>query len=325
MYEQMRAAPVGDDGLDHDPTARELEDLTASILGKEAALFVPSCTMANLVATLIDTQRGEQIALEANSHMYTTERSSVSFSGMFYVPVPGIAGAMNIDALKSVLLAERYRLRTPVVCMETSHNNASGAVLSLDHMQSVCELARSAGCSIHLDGARIFNAAVALGVSANRIAQHADTVSVCMSKGLSAPMGALLAGPAGKIGKARALRKMLGGAQRQIGVVAAAGIVGIRTMIDRLKQDHERAAQLSAGLNSISRLSATKPQTNIVQVDVSGTSRNAQQWVEELERAGIKTRAWETQKLRCVTHRHITADDISRVVSRFDALAENSR
>jgi threonine aldolase len=322
MYEQMQVAPVGDDGLDHDPTAQDLEDLVASILGKEAALFVPSCTMANLIATLIDTQRGEQIVLEADSHMYTTERASVSFSGMFYVPVPGVAGAMNMDVLNRVLLTDRFRLRTPVVCMETSHNNAAGAVLPLEHMRSVSELARSAGCSVHLDGARLFNAAVALSVKPDRIAKHADTVSVCMSKGLSAPMGALLAGTAGAINKARALRKMLGGAQRQIGVVAAAAIVGMQTMIGRLVEDHERAAQLSAGLNSIAGVSATIPQTNIVQVDVSRTSRSAQQWAKELDKVGIKTRVWEPRKLRCVTHRHISADNIARAVAQFSHLAE---
>lgn len=322
MYERMRSAALGDDSLDGDPTVRELEAVTATALGKEAGLFVPSATMANLLATLAQTGRQEQLVLESSAHMYTSERGAATFTGLFYLGITGTAGAMDMELLSDALQGGGNKLRTALVCMETSHNNAAGAVLPLAHMQAVHEMAHTRDASVHLDGARLFNAAVALGVRPAELAQYADTVSLCLSKGLSAPVGAVLTGPRRIMDRARVLRKMLGGSLRQAGVIAAAGLEAVQVMGQRLAQDHLRAQHLSTALNTLHpKLNATIPQTNIVQVDVSQTGLNSLQWVGDLERAGLKVRPWGQQRLRCVTHRHITDADIERAVESFRSVA----
>lgn len=318
MYERMMRAPIGDDGLDGDPTARELEAETAQVLGKDAGLFVPSCTMANLIAILAQSQRGEQVVLEANAHIYNSERGSGTFTGLFYLPVPGTAGAMDLDVLEDVLNPTGHRLKTALVGLETSHNNAGGAVLPLEHMEKVHQMAHRRGVRVHIDGARLFNAAVYLGVTPAEVARSSDTVSLCLSKGLSAPVGAVLAGPKATIEKGRTLRRMLGGAQRQVGIMAAAGLEGVRTMGPRLAEDHRRARRLSDGVNALGTpLSASVPQTNIVQVDVSRTGRDSGAWVDLLDDAGLLARPWGRQRLRCVTHRQIDDAAIERAIVAF--------
>ncbi|AVJ25650.1 threonine aldolase family protein [Achromobacter spanius] len=329
MYERMRTAPIGDDGLDGDPTVRELEAYVASSLGKEAGLFVPSCTMANLLAVLAQTQRSEQVALEATAHMYTSERGAATFTGLFYQGLPGAEGAMDLNRLEDALMTGGHRLKTALVAMETSHNNAGGTVLPLDHMRAVHGMARAAGVSVHLDGARLFNAAVALGVPATDITRHTDTVSLCLSKGLSAPVGAVLAGSQAVIAKSRTLRRMLGGTQRQSGIMAAAGLEGVQHMSARLSEDHVRARRLSDGINAIKSglkgaqapaLTATVPQTNIVQVETADTGMTNAEWVAALQAQGVLTRPWGRTRLRCVTHRHIGDDDIDVAVKAFSAV-----
>ncbi|WMD19215.1 GntG family PLP-dependent aldolase [Achromobacter seleniivolatilans] len=318
MYERMRTAPIGDDGLDGDPSVRALEAHVAARLGKDAGLFVPSCTMANLLAVLAQTQRNEQVVLESSAHMYTSERGAATFTGLFYQGVQGSDGAMDLTRLDDALLSGGHRLKTSLVAMETSHNNAGGAVLPLDHMQAVYAMANKSGIPVHLDGARLFNAAVALGVPAAEITQHADTVSLCLSKGLSAPVGAVLVGSKPVMAKARTLRRMLGGTQRQSGIMAAAGLEGVQTMTDRLIEDHVRARRLSDGINGLApALTATVPQTNIVQVETAGTGMTNAQWVTALQEAGLLTRPWGRTRLRCVTHRHIDDDDIATAVQAF--------
>lgn len=325
MYERMRGAPIGDDALDGDPTVRELEAYVAAQLGKQAGLFVPSCTMANLLAVLAQTQRNEQVILESTAHMYTSERGAAAFTGVFYHCVPGADGAMDLNRLEEALLTEGMRLKTSLVAMETTHNNAGGTVLPLDHMRSVYGMANSRGISVHLDGARMYNAAVALGVTPLDIAQHADTVSLCLSKGLSAPVGAVLAGPRPLLAKARTLRRMLGGAQRQAGIMGAAGLEAVQTMGSRLAEDHATAARLSEGLNRLHpRLSATVPQTNIVQVETADSGMGNAQWVQALAAEGVLTRPWGVTRLRCVTHRHIGAADIDRAVQAFGRVLQAS-
>ncbi|ADP13397.1 L-allo-threonine aldolase [Achromobacter xylosoxidans A8] len=321
MYERMRTAPIGDDGLDGDPTVRELEAYVATQLGKEAGLFVPSCTMANLLAVLAQTQRNEQVVLESAAHMYTSERGAATFTGSFYLGVRGSDGAMDLNRLEEALLSGGHRLKTALVTMETSHNNAAGAVLPLDHMQAVLGLARAAGAPVHLDGARLYNAAVALGVAAGEIARHADTVSLCLSKGLSAPVGAVLVGSQPVMARARVLRRMLGGTQRQSGIMAAAGLEGVQAMSGRLAEDHVRARRLSAGINRLGRtISATEPQTNIVQVETAGTGMSNTEWVAALQAAGLLVRPWGRTRLRCVTHRHIGDADIDAAVRAFETV-----
>ncbi len=318
MYERMRDAPIGDDGLDGDPTVRELEAVAAAALGKGAGLFVPSCTMANLLATLAQVGRAEQVVLEAQSHMITSERGAATFTGAFHLGIAGTGGAMDLDALEDALRPGGTRLRTAMVGLETSHNNAGGAVPPLAHMAAAAGLARSRGAAVHLDGARLFNAATHLGVPPAAVAAEADTVSLCLSKGLSAPVGAILAGERALVARARTIRKMLGGTQRQLGIMAAAGLEAVTVMGARLAEDHAHARALSEGLNRLGpTLSASVPQTNIVQVDVSRTGRDGERWVADLEAAGLRVRPWGRGRLRCVTHRHIDDAAIVRALAAF--------
>ena len=322
MYERMRTAPIGDDGLDGDPTVQELEASAATALGKQAGLFVPSCTMANLLAVLAQSERNQQVVLESASHIYTSESGSATFTGLFYLGVAGVAGAMDLNGLDDALQAGGHKLTTALVAMETSHNNAAGAVLPLQHMASVHAMTSERGIGVHLDGARLFNAAVALGVPPAEIARYADTVSLCLSKGLSAPVGAVLTGPRQVVDKARGLRRMLGGTQRQAGIMAAAGLAAIQTMGPRLAQDHSRARRLSEGLNAIHpQLRATEPQTNIIQVDLAATGSDSTAWLAGLEAAGVLARPRGKARLRCVTHRHIDDADIERAIAAFASVA----
>jgi threonine aldolase len=323
MYERMRTAILGDDGLDGDPTVRELEALVAGKLGKEASLYVPTATMGNLLAVLTQAERQSQVLLESAAHIFVSERGAATLSGVFYLGIPGVAGAMDLDALEQALRPSKA-LQTKLVCMETTHNNAGGAVLPLAHMQAVQERAHSRGACVHLDGARLFNAAVALNVSVDAVAKSADTVSLCLSKGLSAPAGAVLTGPAATIARARRLRKMLGGTQRQIGVLAAAGLEAVQVMPDRLVQDHIQAHRLSQALNRIRPLllRATVPDTNIVLLDLPATGHDSSIWAHELQKAGVLVRAWGERRLRLVTHRHIDAISVDTAVSAFQKTAE---
>lgn len=321
MYEKMLTAPIGDDSLDRDPTVVELEEYVAELLGKSNGLFVPSCTMANLLAVLAVSQRNEQVLLESTSHMYTSERGSATFTGSFYQGIQGTAGAMNLSLLEDALKSGRMGLKTSLVALENSHNNAGGKALTPTHMADVYELASSRGIGVHLDGARIFNATTHLGIAPDELARYADTISVCLSKGLSAPIGAVLVGGKSTIEKARALRRMIGGAQRQSGIMAAAGLEGIKVMRLRLVEDNLRAQMLSRALNSLNpSLSASIPDTNILQVELVCTGRNNVQWTEALQKAGLLVRPLGKTKLRCVTHRHIGDGDIQLAVNAFKSV-----
>ena len=321
MYDAMRSAVLGDDGLDGDPTASELEQFTAGLLGKATGLYVPSATMANLLSILAQVQRQDTVLAGSSSHIYTAERGAATFTGCFYQPIPDSNGALDLAILKSTLSSTKGNLKPGLVCVETSHNNEGGSVASLKHMRQVHEAAHSAGVKVHLDGARLFNAARALGVPAHEVCAYADTVSVCLSKGLSAPMGAVLVGPEEVIQKAHWLRKLIGGSQRQVGIAAAAGLSALTHMVERLDEDHAQAGALAEGLTSIGSLRIRQPQTNIVQIDVSASGLNARQWEAELRARRVLVRPWGPTLLRCVTHRHIDSASIDAAVSAFGAVA----
>ncbi|TNC16353.1 aminotransferase class I/II-fold pyridoxal phosphate-dependent enzyme [Methylobacterium terricola] len=320
MYTRIATAPLGDDGLGHDPTAKALEEAGARLLGKAAALYLPSCTMANLVATLCHAGRQEQVILEAQSHMYTAERGAATFTGTFPLAIAGTDGAMDLQRLADALRPGGSSLSTGMIGLETTHNNAGGTVPPLDHMRAVRAMALADGIPVHLDGARLLNAAVHLGVPACMIAAEVDSVSLCLSKGLSAPMGALLAGSAALVARARSLRKMLGGTQRQVGIAAAAGLEALATMGDRLGEDHARARRLGAGLNGLGPgLSASVPQTNIVQVDLSQSGCDSATWLDRLAAQGVLARPLGPWKLRLVTHRHIDDGAVEAAIRAFGA------
>ena len=319
MLAAMQTATQGDDSRDGDPTVMQLEALAAARTGKEAGLYMPSGTMTNLVAVLAHTSRAGEVLLERGAHMLNTELGGLAaVAGVFYKAIPGTRGAMDIDELRTAVRPmTRNNFGTALICMETTHNGAGGTVLPLAHMKMVRELAQQHGIPVHTDGARLFNAAVALGVSAAEIARHTDSVCFCVSKGLSAPVGSVLCGSSAFIERARPFRRMVGGNMRQAGAIAAAGIVALETMIERLAEDHATAKRLAAGLQAIDA-SLTDPahiETNIVRVSVRASGRNATQWAEELKSRGIAVSPADSGSLRFVTHRHITENDSDTTIA----------
>ena len=319
MLAAMQTATQGDDSRDGDPTVIKLEALAAARTGKEAGLYMPSGTMTNLVAVLAHTSRAGEVLLERGAHMLNTELGGLAaVAGVFYKAIPGSRGAMDEAALReAVRPMTRNNFGTALICMENTHNGAGGAVLPLAHMQMVYELARRHGIPVHTDGARLFNAAVALGVSAADIARHTDSVSFCVSKGLSAPIGSVLCGNREFIERARPFRRMVGGNMRQAGSIAAAGIVALETMVDRLKDDHATARRLAAGLHGVNAtlVNPAEVETNIVRVSVRASGRNATQWAEEFAQHGIAVSPADSASLRFVTHRHISNNDVDAAVS----------
>jgi threonine aldolase len=324
MLESMREASYGDDSRDGDETVMQLEALAAARTGKEAGAFMPSGTMTNLVAVLTHTQRGGEVLLEQSSHILNSELGGIaSLSGSFHKAIPGQRGAMDLGELREKIRPmTRNNMGTVLVCMETTHNAAGGAVLPLAHMQAVHQLAREHGVPVHTDGARLFNAAAALNVEAKTIAQHTDTVCFCVSKGLSAPVGSVLCGSTAFIERARAFRRLVGGNMRQAGPLAAAGIVALETMVDRLKDDHATAKRLAEGLHRIDpRLTDPREvETNLVRVDVSASGRSAAQWSAELEKKNVRVSPASPTTLRFVTHRHIGNVDVDAAVTAVAAL-----
>lgn len=322
MREAMAAAVLGDDSRDGDPTVLRLEALAARLTGKDAAVFVPSGTMANLVALMAHGTRGGRAVLDAAAHILNSEMGGIAgVAGLFPVTLPGDRGRMPLGRLRETLAAPAGRNLAPVavVCMETTHNAAGGAVLPLDYMAEVHAAARAVGVPVHTDGARLFNAAVALGVPACEIARHTDSVGFCLSKGLSAPVGSLVCGPVAFVERARAARRMVGGNLRQAGLLAAAGIVALETMIERLAEDHATARELAVRLHALDARLVTPEtvQTNIVRVDVSASGRSAAQWSARLAERGVRVSPAGADALRFVTHRHVGMLEIARAAAAF--------
>jgi threonine aldolase len=315
MRDAMHAAPLGDDSRDGDPTVGQFEALAAARTGKDAAMFVPSGAMGNLVALMAHTGRGGEVLLEAGSHILKSEMGGIAqVAGLFHRTVRGRRGAMETAALAEVISAQMKpnKLATALIEMETTHNGAGGTVLPLDHMAEVHALGRQHGIPVHTDGARLFNAAVALGVPAERIARHTDSVTFCISKGLSAPIGSVLCGSREFITRARGFRRMLGGNLRQAGMLAAAGIVALESMVERLADDHRTAKQLAEGLHRIAPglVDPKTIETNIVRVDTTVSGWAAEKWSASLQARGVRVSPGGPMQLRFVTHRHISPADI---------------
>jgi len=320
MFEAMRRAPLGDDGREGDPTVVRLEALAAERTGKEAGLFIVSGTMGNLLALLAHTGRGGEVIAESGSHILRSEMGGIAgLAGLFHRAVPGERGAMEVETVREAISPALLpnRLATALICMETTHNDAGGAVLPLAHMRAIHALGRAHGVPVHTDGARLFNAAVRLGIDAAEIAAHSDTITFCISKGLSAPVGSLLTGPRDFIGKARAYRRMVGGNLRQGGVIAAAGIVALGTMVELLADDHATARRLAEGLHRIDAavVNLAAVETNIVQVETRAFGRPAAAVADALRERGVLAGVWSKWVMRMVTHRHIGAKEIDETVA----------
>ena len=322
MLDAMHAARLGDDSRDGDPTVRELEALAATRTGKEAAMFVPSGTLGNLTALMAHTGRGGEVLLEENSHILKSEMGAIAqVAGLFHRTIRGERGAMDRGALSEAISAQMKpnKLATALIEMETTHNGAGGSILPLDHMAEVHALGRQHGIPVHTDGARLFNAAVALGVPAERIARHSDSVTFCISKGLSAPIGSLLCGTTDFITRARSFRRMLGGNLRQAGMLAAAGIVALEHMVERLADDHRNARQLADGLHRLapSLVDPKSIETNIVRVDTTASGWPAETWSAALQRLDVRVAPGGPMQLRFVTHRHVSLADIETTLQAF--------
>lgn len=324
MYEAMQQARLGDDARDGDPTVVELETIAAERVGKEAALFMASGTMANLVATLSHTQLGAEVVLESTSHLLNSEVGGIAaLAGLIPRPIDGDRGAMNLCGLQGAIRKEsRSSCGTKLIVLENTHNAAGGAILPLDHIAAVYKIAQDNGIPVHTDGARLFNAAIGLRVDVKQIASYTDSLCFCISKGLSAPVGALLAGSKSYIEHARKFRRMVGGNLRQAGILAAAGIVAIGTMVDRLAEDHGTARALAKGLNHIDErlVDPGSVETNIVRVNVRASNHEAIIWSRELKNAGVLVSPYGPYVLRFVTHRHISCECIDQVCGAFGAL-----
>ena len=329
MRDAMAGAEVGDDGYGDDPTINRLQALAAERLGKEAGLFVPSGTMANTLALMAHTGRGGDVILEAASHIVRAELGAIaSIAGLFHRTLPGTRGAMDLDQLQDAIQPTMgpRNLGTALVCMETTHNAAGGAVLPPAYMAGVRDLTAAHGIPVHLDGARLFNAAAALGVPAAALAGHADSVCFCVSKGLSAPVGSVLCGDAAFITRARTLRRILGGTMRQAGVLAAAAIVALEEMTGRLGEDHAMARTLADALYRVdpSLVDPGRVETNIVMVDLKASGRRAATWAEDLAARGVRANVVGPHAIRLLTHRHIGTAEVEEAVAVIADLWSNA-
>ncbi|MEW6243915.1 MAG: low-specificity L-threonine aldolase [Bacillota bacterium] len=322
MRRAMAEAEVGDDVYGEDPTVNRLEHLAAEIVGKEAALFFPTGTMANQAAVMTHTRRGDEVLLEAESHIYFYEVGAIAvLSGVIPRLIHGENGVITVEAFASALRPPNIHFpRTRLLCIENTHNRAGGTVMSVEETRALACQAKALGLSIHLDGARIFNAAAALGVDAKELAAPADSVMLCLSKGLSAPAGSMLAGSREFIAEARKNRKILGGGMRQVGVLAAAGIVALTRMRERLVEDHRTARLLAERLAEIPgiRCEPDAVKTNIVMADTKGS---AQELVAAMKSAGVLANAVSPRRIRFVTHREVNASDVEEAASRIRQIA----
>ncbi|MCL7455514.1 MAG: low-specificity L-threonine aldolase, partial [Anaerolineae bacterium] len=320
MRQAMFTAELGDDVYGEDPTVNRLEATAASKLGKEAALFVPSGTMANLASLLAHCQRGDEAIMGHLAHTFLFEAGgSAAVGGIHPRTVQNRAdGTLDLDEVEGAIRTDNpHYPRTRLICLENTHNRCSGAVLTPSYMAETRKLADRYGLAIHLDGARIFNAAIALGVPPVELARHADSVSFCLSKGLSAPVGSLICGSEAFIQGAHRQRKLLGGGMRQAGVLAAAGIVALETMVDRLAIDHDNAHRLATGLARLPGivLDLDRVQTNIVIFELDPSAPGPGEFVSGLAEQGVRMGAIGGRRLRAVTHYGIEATDIDRAVS----------
>jgi threonine aldolase len=315
MWDAMHHAEVGDDVYGEDPTITRLQELAAEKVGMEAALYVPSGTMGNTCAMLAHTNPGEEMIVEELAHIYCWEAGTyANIAGLTVRAVTGDQGIFTRQQFEEVLRPDNPHFpRATLLCLENSHNNAAGAVWSVEEMATVADAARERGLRVHLDGARVFNAAITLGVDVKQITATVDSVMFCVSKGLSAPVGSLLCGTQAFIDEAYRARKRLGGAMREAGVIAAAGIVALEQMVDRLAEDHETARLLTEGLNGIDGITATRAPrpTNIIMASVAGLGWKSADLIERWRAAGIKCNPRPPHGVRLVTSRNVNADDIA--------------
>lgn len=319
MREAVYGAELGDDVFGEDPTTNRLEEMAAERMGKEAALLVASGTMGNLVCTLTHCRRGEEVILGDRSHTFLYEAGGMSMLGGIHPHTLSNQpdGTMRLEDIEGAIRGNNVHFpRTRLICLENTHNRCYGSALRSEYIDSVAALAKEHGLSVHLDGARIFNAAIALGIDVKELTANVDSLIFCLSKGLSAPVGSVVCGSSEFIAEARRARKVLGGGMRQTGVIAAAGITALQEMVDRLAEDHENARRLAEGLAGIGGLSIepAKVQTNIIYFELDEERMTPTELVTELNKTGVKLLAVGPRRLRAVTHYGISTEDIDLTV-----------
>jgi len=323
MRRAMAEAVVGDDVLGDDPTVQKLEALAAGLVGKEAALFVPSGTMGNSIAVKAWTKPLEEAIVEAKSHIYNMESTHMTLiSGVTPRVLPSRRGAMDPGEVEaSIRRAAVHVPATSLICLENTHNNWGGTVVPLDNVRAIRDVADRHGLKVHMDGARIFNAAAASGVPAKDFAAQVDSIMFCLSKGLSAPVGSMLAGPRAFIDYGRRLRKAFGGGMRQVGVLAAPGILALTEMRDRLKDDHALAKTLARGIAGLPgiTLDPAAVETNIIIFGFHHPRTTVPAFLEELKKRGVWAMA-TTGGIRFVTHKDVGEADVDRAIEAFRAI-----
>ena len=316
MRRAMAEAEVGDDVLGDDPTVKRLEEMAAARLGKEAGLFVASGTMGNLVSLLAQCGRGDEVIVGDQAHTYVYEQGGMAALGGIHPRVlrnqPD--GTLDLDEIVAAIRDPHnpHFPKSRLITVENTHNRCGGSPLSVDYMRSLGKLAREHGLLLHLDGARIFNAAIALGVDVKALVADADSLTFCLSKGLAAPVGSVVCGSKPFITEARRARKVVGGAMRQVGVIAAAGIVALEQMVERLAEDHANAGILAAGLAELPgiRVEDVPVRTDIVYFNVTRADMDAAQLTARLKEQGVWMLPLGPRRIRAVTNYHVTADDI---------------
>jgi len=320
MRKAMAEAVVGDDVLGDDPTVQKLEALAAEVMGKEAGLYCPSGTMGNSIAVKMWTSILEEVIVEEKSHIYNMESTHMTFiSGITPRPVRSERGAMDPkDVIANIRKPNVHTPRTSLICLENSHNNWGGAVLPLENFKAIRKIADENGLRVHLDGARIFNASHASGVPVKEYAKCADSVMFCLSKGLSAPVGSMLVADKERIDFGRRLRKALGGGMRQVGVLAAPGIIALTEMVGRLKDDHARAKKIAQGIHGLPgiKIHPEAVQTNIIIFGFDHPAITVSAMLEKMKDKGILALA-VSGGIRMVTHKDVGDEDVDRAINAF--------
>lgn len=313
MRKAMAEAEVGDDQYLEDPTVKRLQDMAAEKMGMEDALFVPSGTMGNQIAIMIHTRPGQEVITEQRGHIYNFEMAAMSaIGGVLPRPIFGEGGILEVSAIKKAIRPKVYsRAQTGLITLENTHNHAGGSVYPTRKAQEVVAFAEEAGIPVHMDGARIFNAATALGCEAKELTRGFDSVMFCLSKGLCAPVGSMLCGSEAFIRRALSVRKLLGGAMRQVGVLAAAGLIGLEKMAARLGEDHDNARLLAEKLAEIEGISIEPGEvcTNVLFFEVTQAGMTAPDLSKALQERGVLANAVDEHRIRMLTHNDVSRED----------------
>jgi threonine aldolase len=326
MLEAIRHAKLGDDVYGEDPTVKKLEEMAAEKMGKEAALLVTSGTQANLVSLMNNAKRGDLVFLEAESHIYWYEGGGISaIAGLLPWLIKGHFGAIKPEDIEAAIRPKNIHFPEPsLICIENTHNRYGGTIVAPDQMRAISEVAKKHGLRFYLDGARIFNAAVALRTDVREFTKHVDNLMFCLSKSLSCPVGSVVVGDQQFIEKARKTRKVLGGGMRQAGIIAAAGIVALEKMIDRLEEDHRNARRLAEGIAKIKGVKADleSVQTNMVRFDMSALGVSDQLFVQKLRESGVLVSVMGKNSIRMVTHRGIEKVHVEKAINVIDSIVK---